>query len=166
MLMKIGVLSDTHICRAGQAQQLAERLLRGPFAEVDAIFHAGDAVIADLESCFYPLPWYAVRGNMDQQLVDLPVSRVVSLAGKKIGLVHGWGGVHGIEQRVKAHFYGFDLAAVVFGHSHQPVCRREGSLLLFNPGSATDRRNAPAHTVGILTLEENKEIYAEIIPLD
>ena len=164
--MKVGVLSDTHICRLEQAQQLAVRLLQGPFAKVDAILHAGDAVIADLENCFYPLPWYAVRGNMDQQLFDLPVSRVLNLAGIKVGLVHGWGDVDGIEQRVMAHFYGYDLAAIVFGHSHQPVCRKEGSLLLLNPGSATDRRNAPAHTVGILTIEEHKEISAEIIPLD
>ena len=162
--MKVGVLSDTHLYDLIDAQRLADKLLSGPFADVDAILHAGDAVINGLDDCFAPIPWYAVRGNMDHSLNDLPVSRIVKLASKQIGMVHGWGAAQGIEQRVAAHFMGQSIDVVIFGHSHQPYCRRIGSVLLFNPGSATDRRKAQRHTVGVLTLGE--EVSGEIIPID
>jgi len=162
--MKIGVLSDTHLHDFSSAKQLADRLLQGPLADVDAILHAGDAVLPVLEDFFSPLPWYAVRGNMDHALDELPVSRVVTLAEKRLGMIHGWGPVDNIERRVMNHFSGISLDAIVFGHSHMPLCRRHGSLLLFNPGSATDKRHAACHTVGILTL--GKKVAGEIIPLD
>jgi len=162
--VKIGVLSDTHLHNQRKAQHLARHLLNGPFADVELIIHAGDAVIAGLEDFFAPLPWYAVRGNMDHDLYDLPISRLMAFAGKKIGLIHGWGAVGDIEELVLAHFASEAVDAIVFGHSHLPVCRKYGSLLLFNPGSATDRRNAEKHTVGVLTIDN--EISGEIIPLD
>ncbi len=162
--MKIGVLSDTHIHDLRSAEYLAELLLDGPFSDVEAILHAGDVVIPELESCFYPLPWYSVRGNMDQTLLNTPISRIVEFAGKRMGMVHGWGAPGGIEQRVLGAFAGQHLDALIFGHSHQPLCRKVGSVLLFNPGSATDRRQAAKHTVGILTIES--DICGEIVPLD
>jgi predicted phosphodiesterase len=42
-----------------------------------------------------------------------------------------------------------DAAVVLFGHSHLPLHEREGDFQLFNPGSPTERRRAPAHTMGI-----------------
>lgn len=162
--MKIGVLSDTHLSKPEDARYLADKLLAGPFANVEAILHAGDIVIPCLEDCFAGIPWYAVRGNMDYALQELPISRVVTLGAKKIGLVHGWGAAGSIEQRVLSHFSEHLIDAVVFGHSHQPLCRKVGSVLLFNPGSATDRRRAERHTVGILTIGE--KLSGEIIPID
>ena len=162
--MRIGVLSDTHLHNRKDARRLVDYLLQGPFASVEAVLHAGDAVIPGLEEYFAPLPWFAVRGNMDHTLTDLPISRVLSLAGRKIGMIHGWGPVDNIEQQVLDHFAGQALDVVVFGHSHQPLCRKHGTLLLFNPGSATDKRSAACHTVGLLTLD--KDVKGEIIPID
>jgi len=162
--VKLGVLSDTHLTDLGTARKLAAQLMSGPFADVDAVLHAGDAVIHGLEECFSPLPWYAVRGNMDHALYDLPISRVVRIGGKRIGLIHGWGAGADIEQRVVEHFSAQPVDAIVFGHSHQPFCRRVGSTLLLNPGSPTDRRRAQHHSVGILTIAE--DIHGEIIPID
>lgn len=162
--MKIGVLSDTHLRDRVKAQMLARQLLAGPFADVEAVLHAGDMVLHGLADFFAPLPWYAVRGNMDHDLYDVPVSRVVTFAGRRIGMIHGWGSASDIEERVMAHFAEEPVDAIVFGHSHQPLCYKHGSVLLFNPGSATDRRNAERHTVGILTIDD--EIFGEIIPID
>ena len=162
--MKIGVLSDTHLNNTKNAQQLANKLLAGPFADVDLILHAGDAVLPGLEACFADKKWYAVRGNMDHALSDLPISRIVRVAGIKIGMIHGWGSVENIEERVISHFSDTPLDIIIFGHSHEPLCRWHGPLLLFNPGSATDRRNAPQHTVGVLTI--NESIHGEIISID
>ncbi len=162
--MTIGVLSDTHLRTPEEAQSLADKLLRGPFAAVDAILHAGDIVIPGLEDCFVSLPFYAVRGNMDFALQELPISRIVAFAGTKIGLIHGWGAAANIESRVLSHFANDSVDAIVFGHSHKPLCRKADSVLLFNPGSATDRREAECHTVGLLTIDNG--IYGEIIPID
>ena len=160
-MMKIGVLSDTHLTDIGACNALAVYLLAGPFKQVDAILHAGDVVTADLDGCFWPLPWYSVRGNMDQALTAVPISRVVQFGTKRIGLIHGWGGPDDLERRVIATFAAQRLDVLVYGHSHQPVCHWIDSLLVMNPGSATDRRRAQQHTVGILTIEE--QISGEII---
>ena len=162
--MKIGVLSDTHLTDLEACRQLARQLLAGPFRDVDAVLHAGDVVTAELEGCFLPLPWYAVRGNMDYALTDVPVSRVVQFGQVRVGLIHGWGGHADLEQRVIASFAGQQLDVLVYGHSHQPVCHRVASVLVINPGSATDRRKAPQHTVGVLTLGET--VSGEIIAID
>lgn len=162
--MKIGVLADTHIHDLATGFALAEKLLKQHFKAVDLVIHAGDHVHPELELCFAPLPFYAVRGNMDNPSPGLPEKRILRLAGKTIGVVHGWGPVQGIEERVLTYFSHEPLDALIFGHSHQPVCRRQGPLLLMNPGSPTDRRSAPFHSVGILQLEQN-EIRGEILPL-
>ena len=162
--MKIGVLSDTHLRDRGNAKKLVDHLLSGPFADVEAVLHAGDVVISGLEDLFSPLPFYSVRGNMDHDLYDVPISRIVNLSGKRVGMIHGWGALDDIEERVLASFADQDIDAIVFGHSHQPLCRTHGALLLFNPGSATDRRSAERHTVGILTIGD--KVSGEIIPID
>ncbi len=162
--MKIGVLSDTHIDKLADGENLAKKLLNGPFVDVDIILHAGDHVLPELESCFYPLEWYGVCGNMDTPQSSLPYQRVINLAGIKIGMTHGFGAPSGIERRVMNSFSGADIDVLIFGHSHQPVCRQVGSLLLFNPGSATDRRSAPYHTVGMLHIDS--VVTGEIIRID
>ncbi|HEY5673270.1 MAG TPA: YfcE family phosphodiesterase [Malonomonas sp.] len=161
IFMKIGVLSDTHLLDIDSCRRLAERLMSGAFRDVDAILHAGDVVTAELENCFSPVPWYSVRGNMDHSLSDVPVSRILRFGQKKIGLIHGWGGHADLEDRVMAYFSGDALDALVYGHSHQPCCHLADNILVMNPGSATDRRSAPHHTVGMLTLGE--QISGEII---
>ncbi len=148
--MKVGIISDTHIDSLAAGMKLAQRLLHGPFSAVDVILHAGDHVYPDLESCFYPIPWYSVRGNMDLPHPDVPLQRIVQLGDTKIGMIHGWGAPDGIEKRVLGSFPTANLDVLVFGHSHLPVCRRVGSVLLLNPGSPTDRRSAPYHSVGLL----------------
>jgi len=161
--MEIGVLSDTHITSAAEGIKFAEMILSGPFAKVEAILHAGDMVVEELESCFYPLPWYAVKGNMDSGQFSLPGKRIIQFGNWKIGIIHGWGAPEGIEDRVMSEFKTETLDVLVFGHSHLPVCKKVDSLLLMNPGSPTDHRNSPWPSVGLLTLEE--AVSGQIISL-
>ncbi|SEA46683.1 hypothetical protein SAMN05660420_02173 [Desulfuromusa kysingii] len=163
--MKIGVLSDTHLHSLDAGSKLASKLLNGPFTDVDVILHAGDCVFTDLENCFYPIPWYGVRGNMDVGQATLPVSRVLDLGGKKIGMIHGWGSGCDIETHVLDYFADCHLDVLIFGHSHRPVCRQLNNMLLLNPGSPTDRRSAPYHTVALLNIESDA-VTAEIIRID
>ena len=49
-----------------------------------------------------------------------------------------------------------DADAVVFGHSHIPLLESEPGFTIFNPGSPTERRRAPHHTMGIATVEDGR----------
>jgi len=56
--------------------------------------------------------------------------------------------------------------AVVFGHSHIPLHESDDDgFQIFNPGSPTERRRAPAHTMGIARVKEGK-ISFELVTLD
>ncbi len=162
--MKVGVLSDTHILSLKDGAAFAQKIMNSFFSDVQAILHAGDQVQPQLENCFYPGPWYAVRGNMDHLITNLTVQRIIVLAGKRIGMTHGWGGMDGIEDRVMKSFASESIDVLVYGHSHRPACRKVGTILLFNPGSPTERRSAAHHTAGILNI--NTEVTGEIIRLD
>ena len=162
--MKIGVLSDTHIDDLSSGLEFMDHLCAGPFAEVDVILHAGDIVHPDLLHCFTGRPIIGVRGNCDAAAPDLPVKRICTFAGFRIGLIHGWGGSGDLLEYVVDSFADESLDVLVFGHSHTPLCRLDGSLLLLNPGSATDRREAPFHSVAILTLAEQP--YGRIVNLE
>lgn len=158
--MKIGVLSDTHIPKA--ALDLPEEVYYD-FVNVDLIFHAGDLVeLSVLRNLEKLAPVKAVCGNMDVGAVQkiLPKKLVVTVGKFKIGLIHGFGPVKGLEQRVKAEF-DKDVHMVVFGHSHMPLSEKIGKTKLFNPGSPTDKVFAPYNTYGILDVEN--EIVERII---
>lgn len=163
-MVKIGVLADTHIEKLKYAIDFIDEIARGPFRDVEMIFHAGDIVDPDILQLFADKPVHAVRGNMDRSAIELPQKKIVSVAGYRFGLIHGWGACAGLERRVIEAFSGEHIDCLVYGHSHFPCCRREKDLLLFNPGSPTDRRESPSHTVGILTIDNT--IHGEIIPLD
>jgi putative phosphoesterase len=146
--------------------RLAELLMAGPFDGVEMILHAGDHVIPDLDSCFTGLPYYGVSGNMDPVDSFLPQKRIVEVGSVRIGMTHGWGPVGGIEERVMDSFRDDAIDVLVYGHSHRPVCRRIDSVLLLNPGSPTDRRSSPFHSVAVLDIDGKMNINAEIIALD
>lgn len=162
--VKIGVLSDTHFADLGRGLPFLADLAERYFSETEIILHAGDLVEADILMAFAGRTVHAVRGNMDPPSRALPNRKVVEVGGFRIGLIHGWGPPDTVEERILREFQGGGLDCLVYGHTHQPVCHRRDGLLLFNPGSPTDRRWAPYHSVGILTLGE--EISGEIIPID
>jgi putative phosphoesterase len=91
---------------------------------------------------------------MDPAAPDLPLRRVVEFAGVRIGLIHGWGPPAGLVLRLRREFADLSVDCLVFGHSHVPLCQQEDGLLLFNPGSATDRRGQPHCSIGLLEVED------------
>jgi putative phosphoesterase len=122
----------------------------------DLILHAGDFSTADtldfLEGLGPPLA--AVHGNVDSAEVRrrLPARRSVDAAGRRIGMVHDAGPATGRLDRMRLAFPEHD--AVVFGHSHIPLHERApDGFQIFNPGSPTDRRRQPVHTMGLATAD-------------
>jgi len=177
--MKIGVISDTHIPGSGlHPKKLMSRLVnkvnqdaaalceitRPWFQGVDLIVHAGDFVSLDVITALSEFaPVEGVAGNMDPPEVSsrLPIKRVVTAGGFKLGVVHGSGAPHGLELRLRKEFEGVDL--IVFGHSHQPFLAEVDKVLMFNPGSPTDQRWAPSRALGFVHLD--REIRCEHIEL-
>ena len=121
------------------------------------MLHAGDLLTPDvLHELQGFAPTYAVLGNNDVGLVGLlPEQRVVDIDGVRVAMIHDAGPRAGREARLHRRFP--DAAVVVFGHSHAPVnaCGIDGQLL-FNPGSATERRMQPHHTIGVLDVRKGR----------
>jgi predicted phosphodiesterase len=86
----------------------------------------------------------------------------VDAAGLAIGLVHDAGPAKGRLARLRRRFP--DADAVVFGHSHIPLHEHaSGGFQIFNPGSPTERRRAPAHTMGIATAAGGRLTFELIV---
>jgi putative phosphoesterase len=162
--IRIGVLSDTHLADSDDALAFLQELVENVLAPVDMILHAGDLAAPGLLSAFDAYPLHAVRGNMDPATPGIPIKKTIDVGGFTIGMMHGWGPPEGIEKRIYAEFSSTPLDCLVYGHSHRPACHRRGGVLFFNPGSATDRRRMPYHSVGLL--EIGNDIRGTIIPLD
>lgn len=162
--IRIGVLADTHLPDSTKAHGLLRSLVEDVFAPVDLILHAGDLVSPALLEAFYDYPFHAVRGNMDLASRGIPFKKVIPVGAFRIGLIHGWGPVAGLESRVQDEFAGSPIDCLVYGHSHRPACHKHNGMLFFNPGSATDKRSMDYHSVGLLEVAD--EIRGSIIRLD
>ena len=162
--MLLAILADTHLPRG--ARRLPDACLEHLEA-ADLIIHAGDLctleVLRDLEALG---PVAAVQGNVDSTELRalLPESRTVRAGGARIAVVHDAGPARGRLARLRRRFPQAD--AVVFGHSHLPLHARDpDGLQIFNPGSPTERRRAPAHTMGLARAEEG-EVEFRLVVVD
>ena len=161
--MLIAVISDTHLPRGARRLPAAcvERI-----AEADLLLHAGDfstaEVLRELEAIGPPL--LGVHGNVDSAELCrlLPAERVLEAGGARIAMVHDAGPRAGRLERLRARF-GERADLVVFGHSHMPLHEQadEGFQIL-NPGSPTERRRAPTHTMGLIRVDSGL-VTCEII---
>ncbi len=114
------------------------------------MLHAGDFVSAQFLEDLKELgpPVAGVCGNMDEEALKqtLPRQRVVEVGSVQIG----------------ARFE--DCGAVVYGHTHVPQVERFQHLWVLNPGSPTERRSAPAHSMIVLSVRGTR-ITPELVTL-
>ena len=136
-------------------------------ARADMLVHAGDfstvEVLRELEAIGPPV--VGVHGNVDspELRVLLPAERIVEAEGARIGIIHDAGPRAGRLERMRTYF-GERADAVIFGHSHMPLHERAGDgFQIFNPGSPTERRRAPTHTMGLADAEDGRLTF-ELIP--
>jgi predicted phosphodiesterase len=108
-----------------------------------------------------------VLGNNDDAELQatLPETLELDLDGVSVAIVHDSGARKGRPARMARRFPG--AAVVVFGHSHIPVDEPgvDGQWLM-NPGSATQRRRQPHHTVGVLELADGSLRDHRIVVVD
>ena len=157
--MIVSVISDTHIPRRGKdiPQKAYEIIDRS-----DLLIHAGDILSTDfLGNLSRRVETRAVLGNNDEPM-DLPLTLEFELEGVNLAVIHDSGQKKGRRDRMRNRFPSARI--IIYGHSHEPECSDEDGLLMFNPGSPTDRRRQPYHTMGLLEIE-NGEISGEIIIL-
>jgi putative phosphoesterase len=172
---RVVVIADTHLESRPSGSRTGNPVRgRGlPDAAVahlaiaDAILHAGDILDAGVLGQLAAMaPTWAVLGNNDRTLTaSLPHTRRLRLAGVTIAMIHDAGARSGRAARMRRRFPDADV--VVFGHSHIP-CDDEGvdGQLLFNPGSPTQRRAQPCHTLGVLDLAAGAVAAHRIVALD
>jgi uncharacterized protein len=162
--MLIAIISDTHLPRG------ARRLPPGcvqRLESADLILHAGDIATAgalgEIEALGPPVQ--AVHGNVDAAELRgrLPTEHVVDAAGARIGMVHDAGPAAGRLERLRQRFPEADAA--VFGHSHLPLHEERAGFQIFNPGSPTERRRSPSHTMGIAVVRDGRPQF-ELVRLD
>jgi putative phosphoesterase len=149
---------------------MAKRLpsaLMAALTGVDLILHAGDFVTeAAVDALEELAPVIGVSGNNDDAAIRarFPPRQLLEWNGFRMGLVHGHeGSGRATPMRALAAFRDEDVDAVIFGHSHIPLIEHREGVLLFNPGSPTDRRRQPMFSYGLLeattTLEAHHEFY-------
>ncbi len=164
--MRIGLISDTHIPTA--AKQLWPQVYEA-FRGVDLIMHAGDLMVPEVIDWLDEVaPVVAVWGNGDwrgwQRTVPpddarLSESKVLSIDGLKIGLVHDLQLPEAPPLRTlegqMSHYFGGPVDVIVRGSTHAAEIITVKDVLIVNPGSPTfpNHQNTRLGTIGFLDIE-------------
>ena len=150
--MKVVILGDTHMPRMAKA--LPPRLI-DEFESADRIIHTGDWQSLEV---FLALKRFApvdgVYGNADPPEIRDRFGREkrFSLDGTTVCLVHGDGKGKTTPLRALETFRDEQPDIILFGHSHIPYHEQHDGIVLFNPGSPTDKRRQPEFSFGILEI--------------
>ena len=137
---RFAVVADTHSKPHPATKQRLNELAP------DAILHAGDIgeleVLTDLAEV---APVFAVRGNIDVRVTEVPETQVIELMrgdALKLRMLLVHIAVYGPKLRAEvARLATRERASlVVCGHSHVPFIGRDRGLSVFNPGSIGPRR--------------------------
>ena len=132
----------------------------------DVVLHGGDFVSARFLEELHSLgrPVEAVHGNMDEPALKaaLPKQHVVEVGSVRVGMVHDAGPRVGREARLAARFGDCDV--VVYGHTHVPQVEQFQHLWVLNPGSPTDKRRQPVHTMLVLRVR-GRRITPQLVTL-
>lgn len=153
--MVLGVISDTHIYLRGARRlppEVVDLFIR---FRVGLVLHAGDVNTSGVLLALSEIaPVLAVCGNNDDAILmeNLPETVEFSIGVHRFGMVHGHGG-SSARSEAKRRFAG-RVDCAIYGHSHIPLMERESGTILFNPGSATDRRWGPHFGVGLIRVTD------------
>jgi len=162
--VEIAIISDTHMPRGTRRlpSSCVQRL-----RAADLIVHAGDLNTVEVLDELRGLgEVVAVHGNVDDAALraTLPASATVMADGRRLAITHDGGPARGRLERLRRRFPQAD--AVIFGHSHIPLHERApDGFQILNPGSPTERRRAPHHTMAIAALNAGRLAF-QVVELD
>jgi putative phosphoesterase len=145
--MLVGVVSDTHdnVRAAERANEVFKQ------EGVGIVIHLGDYVAPfTFRKIFagFENRGYGVLGNNDGEklllkkaademsvvLKDHPY--IISLDGKRILVLHGFGSPENTLEIVRSLHYSARYDVILYGHTHKMLYERSSSSLLLNPGEA------------------------------
>ncbi|MFW6026591.1 MAG: metallophosphoesterase family protein [Candidatus Woesearchaeota archaeon] len=157
--MKILVLSDTHL--KNDISELPEEVINEIYNS-DYLLHAGDFKTLNFyKSLKDTINIKAVYGNMDRNNLKevLNEKEIYEVNGYKIALIHG----HQLNNiSIDSLSYTFpDADLIIFGHTHKPFNEEIEGQIIFNPGSAVQKRLQKHFSYGIINI--NKGITTKII---
>jgi uncharacterized protein len=163
MPLRIAIIADTHLPRGSRVlPEACSEHLRG----ADLILHAGDIstmqTLIELRELGPPV--HAVAGNVEEPAIRecLPQELELELGGVRLAMTHDAGPSQGRLQRLRRRFP--QATVVIFGHSHIPLCEQgDEGFQIFNPGSPTDRRRQPEHSMGVAYIEDAEVRFAHIM---
>lgn len=155
--MKILVLSDSHATL---------RIMRSAVAAIkpNAIIHLGDyfddgEVIREENM---HIPFHSVPGNCDRNRMYQLRPEVLSypVCGVRLYMTHGHNhlvklGLYSLLEDAKAA----NAQAVLFGHTHIPLCEQRDGLWILNPGSCGNGGG----TVGLIEAENGEILNCRIL---
>ena len=164
--MRIAVIADTHVPSRGPDLPAA---CRARLQSADAIVHAGDHSSAESLHRLRALgpPVFAIAVNVDDAAIRaaLPRESEIRLGGIRIAILHDAGPLRGRHMRLARRFPESEI--VIFGHSHIPLVEHDDERRrIINPGSPTDRRRQPHHTMAELVIRPDRPPCARIIVVD
>lgn len=147
---RIGIISDTH----GLLRPEVEKSLRG----CERILHGGDINSPEILRALEGIaPTFAVRGNNDKDwAASLPEMLSFKLYGVRFFMVHN-------KKHIPKDTEGMDV--IIYGHSHKYEEKRNGRLLLLNPGSCGPRRFTQPITFAVLEIGEDGSFRVEKIEI-
>ena len=147
----LAIVSDSH--------GLLRDSVMAALQDVDLIIHAGDlgsrGLLERLETV---APVIAVRGNVDEELIDLPLTETVSVNDHLIYVLHDLG-----QLDLDPVIAGIEI--IVYGHSHQPRIDRRRDVLYVNPGSIGPRRFRLPISMAKVTFDR-RELEVRLIDLN
>jgi len=159
-MKRVAVFSDTH----GRFVRLPAALDKIEQAGgVDFLLHLGDYG-GDAETIAGKLgvPFAAVRGNNDY-FSNFPRKKIVQVEDASLLLVHGdaYYNLSPLIYEAKQA----RCAAVLFGHTHEPLLQADGALLIVNPGSLSLPRRGYRPSFAILEID-GADVNVKMITLE
>ncbi len=161
--MKILVVSDTH----GSADGFRLAVER---EKPDQVFHLGD--ICGQKELFDEIagvPVYAVKGNCDSFLSDLPEDLVIDIGKHRAFMVHGHRHDVRYNPEMLVESAKTEMADVaIYGHTHFPdLIPDYKGVMVLNPGSLTQpRQPSMVRTYAVIEVDDKGEIRADMRALD
>ena len=162
--MLVGVMSDTH----DDILQTKKAVSRFNRESVEHVLHAGDYVspfmIDALKELTAPLTGVFGNNDGDRPLLEkksaaFPGLKIggtfarINVGGMRIALMHG------NDRELLETIMGCgSLDMLVYGHTHRPEARREGSLLIVNPGEVFGHLTGRSTVALIDTVKGSAEI--------
>jgi putative phosphoesterase len=155
----LGVISDTHD-NLKNIEKVAKRLR---LLNVDMVVHLGDIVapfsLAKLAETLDGIKLVAIFGNncgeksglyktakkYNVELFEPP--HTLTLEGRRILLIHGWGSTEVTEEIVEALVSSGKWDAVFYGHTHKARLDYIRGRLLLNPGEVAGVLYEPSFAV-------------------